>query len=112
MREAIEDLMPDTCDILQLTQASDGAGGLTDTWGTATGGVSVPCRLDFGSPGREAMSNSSLTPFKKGVVSMPYSYTVTPANRLRINSSDYSIQGVNTNQSWIGVKRVIVELVP
>lgn len=112
MREAIEDLMPDSCDILQLTQTSDGAGGLVDTWGTATGGVSVPCRLDFGTPGNEAMSNSSLTPFQKGIVSMPYNYTVTHANRLKINSITYSVQGVNTNQSWIGVKRVIVERVP
>lgn len=110
IREAVDDLFPDTCNILTLTQASDGAGGWSDSWGTTT--ASAICRLDFPSPGKEAMASASLTPFKRGMVSMPYNTTVTPANRMEINSLTYNIIGVNTNQSWIGVKRIIVEQVP
>jgi hypothetical protein len=112
MREAIDDLMPDTADVLQVTQVSDGAGGLTDTWGTASGGVAVPCRLDFPSPGKESQSNASYVPFKVGVVSMPYGQLVTTANRLLISGETYDVKGVNNNQSWIGVKRLAVERVP
>ena len=110
IREAIDDLFPDECNILTLTQVSDGAGGVEDSWGTTT--TAAICRLDFPSPGKEAMANASLTPFKRGIVSMPYDTTVAVANRLEINSLTYNIVGVNTNQSWIGVKRLVVEQVP
>ena len=36
MRTDVETLLPDVGDVLSLTQASDGQGGFTDTWGTAT----------------------------------------------------------------------------
>jgi hypothetical protein len=112
MREAIEDDMPDTCDILQVTQTSDGAGGWSETWGTVTGGSSVPCRLDFPNPGRESLANANLTPFKQGIVSMAYDVIITTANRISIGGEVYDVKGVNKNQSWIGVKRVAVERVP
>ena len=110
IREAIDDTLVDTCDILSVTQASDGAGGITDTWGTAY--ASVSCRLDFPNPGKESVASASYVPFKTGMVSMPYDQTVTTANRLLIGGETYDIKGVNTNQSWIGVKRVAVEAVP
>ena len=110
IREAIDDLFPDTCNIISITLASDGAGGFTESIATTSAGVS--CRLDFPSPGKEAMASASLVPFKRGVVSMPYNTTVTVANRLEINSLTYNVIGVNTNQSWIGVKRLIVEQIP
>jgi hypothetical protein len=109
MREAIDDLFPDTCSILSVTQVSDGAGGLTDSWGTLSTAI---CRLDFSSPGREAQSNASYVPFKSGMVSMPYDTTITTSHRVLIGSETYDVKGVNLNQSWIGVKRVSVERVP
>jgi len=110
IREAIDDLFPDTCNILSVPQISDGAGGITDTWGTAY--YSIPCRLDFPNPGKESQANASYVPFKNGVVSMGYSQTVTTSNRLKIGTETYDIKGVNVNQSWIGVKRLSVERVP
>jgi hypothetical protein len=112
IRDAIDDTLIDTCTILQLTQASDGAGGFTDTWGTAAGGAAVSCRLDFPNPGKEMMASASLTPFKQGMVSMNYNVTVTTGNRLVIGGETYDVKGVNVNQSWIGVKRVAVERIP
>jgi head-tail adaptor len=112
IRADIADLLPDTCNILQLTRTSDNAGGWSEAWGTATGGTAVPCRLDFTQPGRESVASASLTPFKSGMVSMAYDKTVTTANRVEIASTQYNITGVNDNQSWIGVKRVSVERIP
>lgn len=110
IREDIVGLLPDTCDILTVTRTSDGAGGWSETTSAAYSGVA--CRLDFPNPGREVMANASLTPFKTGIVSLPYNTVVTTANKLLIDSVTYNITGVNTKQSWIGVIRCSVERVP
>jgi hypothetical protein len=110
IREAIDDLLPDECDILSVTQVSDGAGGITDTWGTLS--ASVPCRLDFSNPGKESQANASYTAFKMGMLSVPYDTVVTTANRISKDGETYDVKGVNNAQSWIGVKRLSVERVP
>ena len=39
MRDTIQDyLLPDTCNILSIARSSDGSGGFTEAWGTATAG--------------------------------------------------------------------------
>ena len=112
IRSDCGELLPDTGYILSLTRTSDGAGGWTETWGTATGGT-VSCRMDFAKPyGHESVANASLTPFKSGVLSLPYDTTITEANRFELNSSVYSVTAVNNNQSWMGIKRASVERVP
>lgn len=103
-------LFPDTCTILSVVRTSDGAGGWTST--TETISENVPCRLDFPDPGDEGLAAGSNVPFKNGIVSMAYDEVVTTANQLLINDVVYNITGVNTGQSWIGVKRVAVEKVP
>mgnify|MGYP001151829381 FL=1 len=110
IRADVAGLLPDTCDILEVTRTSDGAGSWVETWGTAT--ADVRCRLDFRSYGKEAMNATVLTPFKGEIISMEYDETITTANRVLLNSVTYNITGVNDNQSWIGVKRVSVERVP
>lgn len=113
IRADIANTFPDTCSILGKTSTSDGAGGWTDTAGTITGGTAVPCRIDFASGyGKESMSNATLTPFKSGVVSMAWDKTITTANQIQIGTVVYNITGVNTGQSWIGVKRCTVERLP
>jgi len=110
IRADIAGLLPDTCNILEVTRTSDGAGGWTEAWGTAT--ADVPCRLDFRTYGKEVNTAYALTPYKSGIISMEYDETITTANRILLNSVEYNITGVNDNQSWIGVKRVSVERVP
>lgn len=112
MRADIAQLLPDTCDVLEVSRASDGAGGWADTWGTVAGGSALPCRLDFPNPGKESVVNATLTPFKSGMVSLAYDKAVTTANRLSISGVIYNVTGVNSGQSWIAVKRVSVERVP
>jgi len=112
IRADIGQLFPDTCSVLGITRTSDGAGGWTDTAGTITGGTAVPCRLDFPNPGKEAMAAGAVQSFKTGIVSMAYDKTITTANQIQIGTDTYNIVGVNTNQSWIGVKRLAVEKIP
>lgn len=110
IRSDIVGLLPDTCNILQATETSDSMGYLTQSWGTVTGGTAVSCRFDYKS-GRENLNSAALMPYAAAVVSMAYDGTVTTQNRLEFGSNIYGIVSVNTDQSWVGVKRVMVELV-
>lgn len=107
IRADIATLFPEMCTILSLTKTSDGEGGWTDSWGTAT--ANVPCRIDFGSPSKEQMANNELKPFMQGIVSMAYDVVVTEQNRILLNGTTYNVTGVNAGQSWIGTKQVTVQ---
>ena len=109
MRNSIEELLPDTCNILGLTQTSDGAGGYSETWGTVT--ANVPCRVDYRS-GREQVASSQLTSYQSVTISLPYDVTVTPLNRVQVGLNVFSIQAVNAGQSWKAVTRVTAEIIP
>ena len=108
MRDSIGELFPDTCTILSLSWSSDGAGGQTETWGTATS--NVPCRVDYQS-GKESNKGAALVPYQKAIISMAYDVTITPANRVTVGSNTFSIQAVNNGQSWQGVTRCTAELI-
>jgi SPP1 family predicted phage head-tail adaptor len=106
MREAIEQLLPDTCNILTATETADGQGGISASWGTTYGTVS--CRLDMNT-GREQVIGGGLQPFTKYMLSLPYNTTITTADRVEVNSTTYTVTSVNLNQSWMAVKRVELE---
>lgn len=102
MRNSIDELLPDICNILTATYASDGQGGYTPTWGTASAGVK--CRLD---PGRKE-SNERL---QGGAVLLPYSYWIltlehgallTTEQRVEIGSDTYEVRAVDAGKSWSG----------
>jgi head-tail adaptor len=113
MQADILSLLPDTCNILGVTtRTSDGMGGLTETWGTVTGGTAVACRMDFTQPGREAMTNDTLTPYQRGMLSLPYSTVITTAHRVEFGSETYNVIATNTGGSKLAVRRVVVERVP
>lgn len=108
MRRLILDLLPDTCDILSMTKVSDGQGGQTTTWAAASSGVA--CRLDM-QQGREMVAGGALQPFTSFVLSLPYDTAIATTNRVTHNDVTYAVTSVNNNQSWIAVKRVMLELV-
>ena len=116
MRDAIEQLLPDTCNILAGTETSDGMGGVTLTWGTA--GTAIPCRFDFKS-GREFVVGVGLQSFTSAMLSLAYDVTITEVNRVEKIDIDtgsvthtYAVSApVNSDQSWRAVKRVQLELV-
>jgi len=108
MRSAVEELFPDTCDILSLTIVADGQGGQTETWGTAT--ASAKCRFDFVS-GDEQMAAGAEQVYKRAMLSLHYDTVITPANRILYEGNTYNVISVNDTTSWIVAKRAEVELI-
>lgn len=116
MRDAIAQTFPDACNILTATDASDGAGGITRTWGTTS--ANVPCRFDFKS-GREMVTGGAIQAYTSGMVSIPYDAEITEVNRVEkididLGSVSYTyavVAPINSDQSWRAVKRVQVERV-
>jgi head-tail adaptor len=108
MRDDIEGLLPDTCNILSISRTSDGMGSWTETWGTVT--TSVYCRIDFMS-GKEALASSAEQPFNRAMLSLPYDTTITPANRIEWEDLTFNVISVNEGQSWAAVRRAVVEQV-
>lgn len=109
MRESIAELLPDTCNILSVTETADGQGGISQTWGTAS--ASVSCRIDVIRDPRmdELRAGASVRNFQATFLSLPYSATVTVSNRVEHGGLTYNVVSTNTDQSWIAVKRVELE---
>jgi hypothetical protein len=108
MRSAIADLLPDSCAILSATDTPDGAGGVTQTWGTAS---TVTCRLDVKN-NRQLEIGGGVRSFIETMLSVPYDTTVTEANRVLHGGVTYAVVApVNSDASWLAVKRVKLERV-
>ena len=108
MREVINQLLPQTCNILSPTYNPNGQGGGTTTWGTAS--ASVACRLDV-ITGMEQVTRGALQPYTRSVLSMPYDTTVDETYRIELGSNTYAVKSVNTDQGWIAVRRCELELI-
>ena len=112
MRETIAELLPDTCNTLTVTRIADGMGGVTETWGTA--GTAVACRVDMEQgmmAGREILTADALRPYTKYILSIPYDTTITTDYRIEHSGATYAVTSVNTEQSWMAVKRCQLEIV-
>src|SRR5512139_444892 len=94
--EVLDVALPDTCSILSLTLTSDGQGGYSETWGTAT--ASVACRIDP-VQSREILSGDAVQPFSRFMVTLPYDATVTQENRIQIDTTQYNILGIDAVRS-------------
>ena len=108
MRECTEDLMPDTCNILTVTQTSDGQGGWTETWGTATTGQK--CRFD-NVMASERLGGGAVQPFHSYWVSLPYNTAITTEQRIEKGSDTFAVTSVDDDKSWNAVTRVWAELI-
>ena len=111
MQADINDLLESTnttCDILSVAYTSDGEGGMTEAWGTATAGVK--CRIDYRS-GRESMTGGAIQPYSKAVLSVPYNTTISLTNRVKSGAYTWAILSINEGQSWQAVKRAELERV-
>lgn len=109
IRDAIEDeLLPDTCTILSVTEVNNGMGGITETWGTAS--TNVACRLDM-KQGREQVIGDGLKPYTMYMLSLPYDTVISSNNRILHNGITFAVIAPNNSQSWIGVKRVDLEVI-
>lgn len=98
MRADLEDtVLPDTCDILSVTRTSDGQGGWTDAWATAT--EDVACRIDFRG-GVESIAGAAVQPFSGYVLTVPHDTTLTTAHRIYHGTIYYNVIEVDNSHSW------------
>lgn len=108
MRDAIEQLLPDTCTIQSVTTTPDGFGGVTETLTTTASNVA--CRLDMTS-GREPAIGGAVQQFTSYMLSLPYNTTIAATDRVVINSVSYAVTSINEGISWQAVKRVTLEVI-
>jgi head-tail adaptor len=108
LRAAVAELLPDTCNLLAVTRASDGQGGFTEAWGTVTGGTAIPCRLDY-VRGVNVVIGGAMQPFSGWMLTLPYDATITTAYRVQHNSHTYAVIGVDAGKSWAASVRLLVE---
>lgn len=108
MRADVESLFPDFCNLLTVSRTSDGAGGSTDAWGTAT--KNVPCRVDQ-MIGSERQTDGSLRAFTSLEMCVPYDTTITEAYRVEHGDYTYNVVDANRDQSWQMEKVILLERV-
>lgn len=98
MRSEQDNTMPDTVVIRRYTSASDGMGGLVETWaavGTVTGRVSPA-----GRAGAEAIIAEQLTAAEPYVITIPTGTTVYERDRFVIGTRTFEIEYVNAHAAW------------
>ncbi|HQO98929.1 MAG TPA: hypothetical protein PLF72_14395 [Anaerolineaceae bacterium] len=107
IRDELERLtLPETAYILSGTLTSDGMGGYTATWGTAS---TVKCRLDRTNTGYEKASGGGVEPWQGWVLSLPHDTSVTVTNRVKVASTTYAVKAVDSAKSLNCVLRVYLE---
>jgi len=109
MRTAIGELLPDTCNICNITNTSDGEGVVTNA--RATAGTSIACRLDaIQSPTMgEQLTGGAIQPYMSYMISLPYDTVLTTAQIIEHSGADYAVKTINRGQSWKAVVRVELE---
>lgn len=107
MRDTVEQLFPDTCYILSVTETPNGMGGKTQSLGTA--GTSI-CRLDMiENREPETMQGAGKKARQETILSMPYDVSVTTLNKILHSGITYNVQSVNTGASWKAETRCTLE---
>lgn len=109
IRADLGELMPDTCYILSNSGTIDAVGSPVESWGTAG---TASCRLDFGNAGSEKVSGGEIVPFQVGVLTVPYTTTITTNSRVSHNSIQYNVTAVNDDNSWLGCKQATLTRIP
>jgi SPP1 family predicted phage head-tail adaptor len=99
--------LPDTCIVLSVTETSNGMGGQTKAWGTATNYVA--CRMDTMSM-QEQIAGGAMQPFTRMRLTVPWDTILTTAHRVKWSGTQYNVVSVNPG-SWLISKRAIVEKV-
>lgn len=106
MRSAIEDLLPDLCNILRVTYSSDNAGGMSETWGTVIAGTI--CRLDANS-GYKFIQGASPVPEHNYVITLMHDIGIMPEDRVEVGAHTFTVNSVDEEKSWRGCTRAYLE---
>ena len=106
IRADVLDLLPDTGYILSSSLAPDGAGGYTETWGTAG---TVAYRLDPIRQ-RESVAGGAVTPFHSFILTLPYNTAIEPEYIFKASDGQqYNVIGLDDGKSWQASVRCMVE---
>lgn len=111
IRSDINGLLPDTGYILSVTTTADGAGGNTESVGTAgTTTYRLDPKLLTGWSSEEKVSSAELRPFHTFILTLPYNATINTNNRFKDkNGVIYNIASIDENKSWQASIRCVVE---
>ncbi len=107
MRETADQAMPDVAVVQRVAFASDGMGGLTQTWSTA---ATTVCRVD--PPGRNPLVSTlgeRIANRQVFVVSLPEGTDVLDGDRIIVGSATYEVLGT-LGESWEIVIRAVCVL--
>jgi head-tail adaptor len=90
-------LMTTPCTIQRKASVSDGMGGMTDTWSTASTTVChvAPARID----GRELVDLGRLDALNYWTIALPFDADVTVADRINALAQVYEVMGVEGPQT-------------
>ncbi len=108
IRAEIESMLPDLCNILSATLVSDGAGGMSETWGTV--GVAVACRLDS-LRGIENLQGARIAPQHGYVLTLPHDKVIDTEDRVEVGTHTFTVTSVDLEKSWAGCVRVYLEII-
>jgi len=98
MRTVQNDTQPDTVVIWRYTTASDGMGGMAETWasaGTVTGRLAPMPRF-----AGERIVGDRLISADAWVITVPNGTTVYERDRLAVGARTFEIEYVNAHAAW------------
>jgi hypothetical protein len=107
MQASIEELLPDTCYILSPTLTADGAGGFTESFGTAG---TADCCLDAKSGGERTVG-ASIQPVFSYMLTLPFDTTILDTYRVEVDSNTFTVTSIDLGKSWDACLRVTLERV-
>jgi len=110
IRSAISELLPDSGYIITVSNAPDGQGGQTETFGTSN---AIACRIDprviTDLKSGELIAGGAAQPFHTFMLTLPYSATITTDHRFLLDGTQYSVKSVDKDKSWTASVRCFVE---
>jgi len=93
-------VLPDTANILTVTRTSDGQGGFTESWGTATTNVACKVSQFTQTSGGEVLAGGAIRPYTFWQFTFPHGTQLTAANRIEVGTITYSVSAVDPGKSW------------
>ncbi len=115
IRADVNELLPDTCTIQQVSTTQDAIGAADRSY--ATRAANVPCRLDpvpsVTLTGSEAVSRMKNYIVTKGqfVLTLANDATIEETDRVIHGGVTYSIKHVDDDKSWQAAVRCVMETI-
>lgn len=106
VRDAVANVLPDSCIIQRLAETSDGQGGFTQAW-AAVG--TVDCRLVAKSGNTRALGGQQNT-VGAYTLTVPHDTDIQASDRVVIDSTNYRVLFVDDVKVWKAAVRCDVDL--